>query len=781
MSFETPEHGGADPALSPAVRAPGLRGPRPLVWGVDRGVAVLALAVAAALIAGLAWNLVKTQGQARDSLDDAIQRRAGLTADVIGSAFMTSRPPALVRKEFGGGAQSLRRAVEVASVTPKGNRVTVLDAGGRVLATAGAGRDPDPSARRDAQLALRGTASLSDAFGDGRGGQRVELAVPYPSASGRRVLLTSGPVSLVQGFTQGFFVTPSAFSHTQGYLIDGAGRTLSSTQPRPASLTGPMWSALAHDEIVHHGGRTFVSGNVPSSRWRVVLSVPNTVIYASVDGAPANAAWLSFGAFAAAICALLGLGLLAARSARRLAAANRSADASADLAHERLHDPLTGLANRALFAARAEQAVVAARRHGRSVAVVFIDIDHYKLINDSLGHDVGDEVLREVARRLTRSVRGADTVSRFGGDEFVVLCDELADASAALRAVERIRAGLEGPVDIGDRPVPVTFSIGLATAAGGEKSTAAELLANADTAMYRAKELGRDRVEIFDAELQRQALIRLDTEVALRSAVKGNELLLHYQPIVDLTTNKVCGVEALLRWRRTGTDIVVQPDAFIRVAEDIGMIGEIGEWVLLTATAEVGEWVSRGLVGPDFVLSVNVSARQLADPEFPGQVTAAIFGWGRPADRLWLEITETAVMADPSLSEPGLKGLQALGVGLALDDFGSGYSSLGKLARALPVSILKLDRSFVFAMADRRDHEIVAAAAALANALELVSVAEGVESAEQALAVTGVGFRYAQGFYFGTPADADEAVRRLGGGRFGTRRTQAVPKAAAGS
>jgi diguanylate cyclase (GGDEF)-like protein len=587
------------------------------------------------------------------------------------------------------------------------------------------------------------------------------------------VLLTAAPVAVVESFTKGFFATQSAFRGTHGYLLDGTGETLSSSRPRGERLDGSVITAVARGESIRTGGRTFVSGRVPSSRWTVVLSVPDGTLYTSVDGATANAAWLLFAAFVAAICALLTLLLLAARGARRLAAANRTADAAAELAYERLHDPLTGLTNRALFAARAEQAVVAARRRGRSVAVVFMDIDHYKLINDSLGHEVGDEVLREVARRLVKSVRGADTVSRFGGDEFVVLCDDLVDAHAALPAVERIRAGLEGPVDVGGRSVPVTFSIGVATGGDGGRS-AAELLADADAAMYRAKELGRDRVEIFDAELQRHALVRLDTEVALRCAVEHNELRLHYQPIVDLATERVCGVEALVRWRRPGTEVTIQPAAFIPVAEDIGMIGAIGEWVLRTAVAEVGDWVARGLVGPDFVLSVNVSGRQLADPEFPEQVAAALAGWERPADRLWLEITETAVMAETGFTEPGLESLHALGVGLALDDFGAGYSSLGKLARSLPISILKLDRSFVFGMADRRDHEIVAAAAALATALELSSVAEGVESAEQALAVTGVGFRYAQGFYFGTPADADETVRRLGGGRFSTRRTQSV-------
>jgi diguanylate cyclase (GGDEF)-like protein len=601
----------------------------------------------------------------------------------------------------------------------------------------------------------------------------VELAVPYSSASGRRVLLVASPISRVEGFTRGFFATPSAFRATEGYLVDGSGRTLSATR-RGARVDGPVLAAVTRGEVGKLGERTYVSGRVPSSRWRVVLSVPSSTLYASVNGATANAAWLLFAAFVAAVCALLGLGLLAARSARQVAAANRNADAAAELAHQRLHDPLTGLANRALFAARAEQSLAAARRRKRTVAVVFMDIDHYKLINDSLGHEVGDEVLREVARRLARSVRGADTVSRFGGDEFVVLCDDLPHGPAAIPAVERIRAGLQGPVDVGERSVPVSFSIGVAIGGGDADRTAGDLLADADAAMYRAKELGRDRVEIFDTDLQRHALIRLDTEVALRCAVARDELTLQYQPIVDLTTQRVCGVEALVRWRRPGSEELIHPAAFIGVAEDIGVIGAIGEWVLKTAVAEVGGWVSSGLVGPEFVLSVNVSSRQLGDPAFPPQVAAALLGWERPADRLWLEITETAVVQDPGLSEPGLEDLHALGVRLALDDFGAGYSSLGKLARSLPISILKLDRSFVFRMSDRRDHEIVAAAAALANALELSSVAEGVESAEQALAVTGVGFRYAQGFYFGAPADADETVRRLGGGRFTTRRTQTL-------
>jgi diguanylate cyclase (GGDEF)-like protein len=429
------------------------------------------------------------------------------------------------------------------------------------------------------------------------------------------------------------------------------------------------------------------------------------------------------------------------------------------------------LANRTLFAARAEQALAVARRHGHSVAVVFMDIDHYKRINDSLGHDVGDEVLREVAGRLTASVREADTVSRFGGDEFVVLCEDVADPQAALALVERIKAGLHGPVKAGERLVPVSFSIGVATSAGSARDrTAAGLLADADAAMYRAKELGRGRVEIFDAVLHQQALERLDAEVALRCAVDAEQFVLHYQPIIDLIGGDVCGVEALVRWSRPGTEELVGPAEFIGLAEEIGVIDAIGEWVLRTAVAEIGDWVTRGLVDPDFVLSVNVSARQLADPRFPEKVTAALTGWERPADRLWLEITETAAMADRAVTELSLEQLHALGVRLALDDFGSGYSSLGQLARTLPISILKLDRSFVNGMRDERDRGIVAAASALAQSLELSSVAEGIETAEQASALSALGFPYGQGFYFGSPADAEETLRRLGTGRFQRQR-----------
>jgi EAL domain-containing protein (putative c-di-GMP-specific phosphodiesterase class I) len=307
--------------------------------------------------------------------------------------------------------------------------------------------------------------------------------------------------------------------------------------------------------------------------------------------------------------------------------------------------------------------------------------------------------------------------------------------------------------------VPVSVSIGVAAGdVTSDPPTAAELMRDADAAMYRAKQLGRSRVEIFDAGLHHRALARLDAELSLRRAVENEELVVHYQPIVHLSDGTVHGAEALVRWERPDTGALVEPGEFIELAEETGLIVKIGDWVLRTAVADVGEWARRGLVGEDFELSVNVSARQLVDPSLPATVADALRGWDRPADRLCLEITETAVMLDPSLAQRTLDTLASSGVRLAIDDFGVGHSSLGQLARSMPISVLKLDRSFVAGMDTMRDRGIVAAAAAMARALDLRCVAEGVETADQAGELAAMGFVYAQGFYFGRPQPRDRFV-----------------------
>ena len=617
---------------------------------------------------------------------------------------------------------------------------------------------------RHLQRALRGWPTLSDAFRDSENRWSIEIAVPFETRSGRRVLAGSGPVEIVQNFAEGFFASASATPGAQGFLLDGNGRTLSASVPREGGAATPderLLAALERGSSGVYGDRTFISTSVPQSRWRIVLSVPTAQLYASVDGTPRRAAWQLFAAFSAAICALLGLGWVAARSARRLAASTERELAARALAQERLQDPLTGLPNRTLFHDRADHALAAARRGSRSLAVAFMDIDHFKGVNDSLGHEAGDAVLREVGRRLDSSVRAQDTVSRFGGDEFVVLCEDVED-DTVVQLISRIQQGIAGPVPVGDRQLRVTLSIGVALYTEGDPATTAgDLLRDADAAMYRAKELGRGRVEVFDARQHQRAIRRLDAEVALRQAIDDGELLVHYQPIVALPDGGLHGVEALVRWRRSHTGELVPPGDFIPLAEETGLIAEIGDFVLRTAVREVGNWVDRGLVHPELELSVNVSASQLADPGLADAVSDALTGWNRPSHLLCLEITETAVMKDPSAAERTLSELDALGVQLALDDFGVGHSSLGQLARSSPISTLKLDRSFVAGMSGARDRGIVAAAASLALALELSSVAEGVETAEQATQLAAMGFPYGQGFHFGRPVPGAELLERF--------------------
>jgi EAL domain-containing protein (putative c-di-GMP-specific phosphodiesterase class I) len=311
--------------------------------------------------------------------------------------------------------------------------------------------------------------------------------------------------------------------------------------------------------------------------------------------------------------------------------------------------------------------------------------------------------------------------------------------------------------------VPVTFSIGVAVHGGpADVRDGSELVRDADAAMYRAKDLGRGRIEVFDQELHQQATARRDAEVALRQAIADGELVVHYQPIVTLPDARLHGVEALVRWRRAATGELVSPADFIPLAEETGLIADIDDWVLRASIAEVGAWDARGLLDDDFMLSVNVSARQLSDPRLPEAVADALTAWNRPAGALCLEITESAVMQDAAMAERALDALAALGVQLAIDDFGVGHSSLGQLARSLPVSVLKLDRSFVAGMARPRDHAIVQAAAALARALDLRCVAEGVESPEQAAELAAMGIPCAQGFHFGRPVEGPVIAERLG-------------------
>ncbi|MDX6641353.1 MAG: hypothetical protein QOF12_2364 [Solirubrobacteraceae bacterium] len=425
-----------------------------------------------------------------------------------------------------------------------------------------------------------------------------------------------------------------------------------------------------------------------------------------------------------------------------------------ELAHQALHDALTGLPNRGLFLDRLAQALARIGRHSSALAVLFCDLDRFKVVNDSLGHGAGDMLLVDVARRLEDVLRAGDTAARFGGDEFVILCEDISGAHQAIAVADRVSEVLAAPFVVGDDEVFVRTSIGIAMAAG-QQARPESLVRDADAAMYRAKERGGGVYEVFDDEMRARAVKRLEIENALYRALDRGEFLLHYQPQVSLATGAVAGLEALVRWQHPERELVM-PGEFIASAEETGLIIEIGEWVLREACEQAARWALLRGAGPPVRLSVNLSARQCAHPDLVGLVATALRESGVDPATICLEITETAVMADMEATVEVLDQLRALGVTLAIDDFGTGWSSLRALQR-FPVDEVKIDKSFIDGMArDPQEAAIVAAIISLSHALGLRTVAEGIESVSQVDRLRALGCDLAQGYFFWRPASAAE-------------------------
>jgi diguanylate cyclase (GGDEF)-like protein/PAS domain S-box-containing protein len=427
------------------------------------------------------------------------------------------------------------------------------------------------------------------------------------------------------------------------------------------------------------------------------------------------------------------------------------------LEYQATHDPLTGLPNRTLFLDRLELALLRAQRSGKRVAVLFCDLDNFKVVNDSLGHGAGDRLLVAHAERLRVALRPGDTVARFGGDEFVILCDELDGEANAIEIAERILESARDPLAVEATEVFGAMSIGIALSAVGTDPET--MIRDADSAMYRAKAKGRARVELFDENMRATVVERLDIESALRRAIARHELRVLYQPTINLASGKVVGVEALLRWEHPERGLLA-PSEFIDVAEETALIVPIGAWVIDQACRQAQRWQATLPGGHPLLVTVNISGRQLDSVALIDNVADVIARTGIEASLLGLEITESVIMRDPVASTSALQALKEIGVRIAVDDFGTGYSSLAYLRR-FPVDLLKVDQAFVQGLGrDPEDSAIVAAVVSLARTLGMEAIAEGVETDAQLAELRKLGCDMAQGFFMARPMAAD-AVEQL--------------------
>ncbi len=436
--------------------------------------------------------------------------------------------------------------------------------------------------------------------------------------------------------------------------------------------------------------------------------------------------------------------------ARSIAYAVERKRAEAELAHQALHDGLTGLPNRALLLDRLGQAIARLERTGTSVAVLFCDLDRFKVVNDSLGHEAGDKLLTGVAERLTDVLRTGDTAARFGGDEFVVLCEDVDGERHAVLVAQRIARRLAEPFALGEDQVHVKVSFGIAVT--DRSSVRAEsLVRDADAAMYRAKERGGSLYEVFDTGMRRRAVRRLATETALHRALDHDELLLYFQPQLDMVSGTVTGVEALVRWQHPERGLV-GPVEFIPAAEETGLIHRLGAWVIREACRQSVAW--RG----GLTMAINLSPRQVLHPELVRSVARIVRDSGVDPTQLCFEITETAVLDDVDAATAVLEQLKGLGASLAIDDFGTGYSSL-KALQQFPFDVVKIDRSFVAGMAgSSQEAAIVAAVISLSQALGLRTVAEGIETAGHLEGLRKLGCDLGQGYYFARPTPAAQVI-----------------------
>ena len=440
--------------------------------------------------------------------------------------------------------------------------------------------------------------------------------------------------------------------------------------------------------------------------------------------------------------------LLGVAAVRDVTDRGQAADA---LVHQATHDALTGLPNRALFMDRLEHALARARRSQATLAVTFLDLDHFKLVNDTSGHETGDMVLVALTPRLSGALRPSDTIARFGGDEFVVLCEDLSSQQDAIQIAQRIVDACNQPLQIGACEYLVSVSAGVAIV-DDPASAPADVLRDADAAMYRAKAIGRGRVEVFDERMRARLIERTTIESGLRQALERGELRVHYQPVVSLARNEIVAAEALLRWQHPVRGLL-EPATFLDVAERSGLVVPIGAWLTEEACRQAVRWRDAHPERPVHVL-VNVSSRELVRADLASLVTSVLRSSGLPAGLLGVEIKESMLLDDEQAAARALRELKAIGVRLLLDDFGGGFSSLGQLRRFM-IDALKIDHAYVDGLGrDPVAGAIVGAVLSIANALDVGVTAKGVETREQLSRLRAHGCPFAQGYLFARPGPA---------------------------
>ena len=664
-----------------------------------------------------------------------------------------------------------QRATEASALLS--NLVVGVQRSLRTLATAAQVAGPDPDVMAKIAGNLQGFEILTLVEGQG------DRLAPVPGLATAR-LEGETAVALRTAVTANDLVPTPVFrvgeERRMGFALAVPGTTLlvyaeraltDPARPRPVTsdaafsdLNGTLYASDRPDpdQLVLSSGTPGAGARqitqpvrAGSASWSLVVSARRPLLGSVAESTPRL--FLGSGL----LIAVLVSGLVEVLARRRRYAMALVAERTEALREAAVHDALTRLPNRNLLVDRLQQALARQLRVGRSVALLFLDLDRFKLLNDSRGHAIGDQVLVIVAERLQAVVRPSDTVARFGGDEFVIVCEDVDGVADATHLAERIVGALEAPFPVEGGEVFLSASLGVSMAGAG--SSAEELLRDADAAMYRAKEQGRSRIEFFDEGMRTEAGVRLEIQSALHRALERDELRLLYQPVIDLPTGRMVGVEALVRWAHPeqGT---LPPALFIPMAEELGLIVPLGEWVFAEAARQWSKWRDSTPQDEPMLMAVNLSTRQLRDPGLVEAFRRIIEETGIDPTCVCLELTETVLMEDPHLYLQPLRDLKALGLKLALDDFGTGHASLTYLKR-FPFDVLKIDRSFVRGLGrNSADRAIVKGVIDLAHALGLQVVAEGIEDREHLVELRALGCDLAQGFHFARPLPP-EAVTAL--------------------